>query len=131
MKLPKVVVPSFEGVKIEKNIPLPAMRRSTKWAELSALVLEMKVGDSIFIPLPEAEDDRRVTRLRMASTISRVSRIYPEYFFETHVLCEGGVWGLRVWRRVRPAEDMPELPAKVKKALVSGSKKTTMKRRAA
>ena len=77
---------------IEKNVPMPRHRRSNNYN-----FSEMDVGDSFFVP---ASNDMGCAKTQnsLCNSTRTIRKKHPDRRFETHVVTEEGVAGVRCWR---------------------------------
>ena len=68
---------------IEKGVPLPSQDTGHNLSPLTAIIREMEIGDSIFVPRP----------ITAAHIYGRTRKLYPAIF-----TCRQCVGGFRVWR---------------------------------
>jgi hypothetical protein len=78
-------------MEIDKGIPIPP-HMGGPGAPKSAPFHEMEIGDSVFFPTKTRERELSVRSL--ASAWKKRSG----YSFATHVVVEGGIRGIRIWR---------------------------------
>ena len=84
--------PSF---KIQKNIPLPEDMRS-RASKYPWNIME--VGDSIFIPLEEGDDGKRMKNRISQSCRNFGKKQDPQWRYALRYRLEDEVSGVRVWR---------------------------------
>jgi len=77
-------------VKIDKGVPIPVWRRGHGFPSQYP-ILDMKVGDSIFVP------GKRTGTLRGAAQ-AQTKRMSPKWTFTTRKVTENGIEGRRLWR---------------------------------
>tara|TARA_R110000824_G_scaffold15639_2_gene65653 strand:- start:1048 stop:1311 length:264 start_codon:yes stop_codon:yes gene_type:complete len=86
----------METLKIEKGIPLPTdTRGDTKYPVFS----NMEVGDSVFFPLTEEDNPKRMKNRLAQATRTYGKKQTPEKHFIIRYRLENEISGVRVWRK--------------------------------
>lgn len=89
----------FAKLKIERNIPLPPAKdgKSSSRGPLRSLLLKLKTGESVFLPLGNNLDEVRRQRSHVSVTMSTLASETGSKF-ASRARFENGAYGVRVWR---------------------------------